>query len=195
MASIFWISWLVRKPSKKCRNGTLPSMAADAPPGPYPGLLDRVGCQQRKTGLAHGHDVLVVAKNRQGVGGNGAGGYMKHAGQHSPLILYMFGIISNRPWEAVKVLVSAPAGQGAVHGGGGPGFGLKLADQHADRKYSRARGGPFIGDLADGRGGCDRINRRRRRSWHRPHGPLPYSRRRFHCLCHIDIPLPWPIRC
>ena len=27
MASIFWISWEVRKPSKKCRNGTDASMA------------------------------------------------------------------------------------------------------------------------------------------------------------------------
>ena len=27
MASIFWISWLVRKPSKKCRKGTEASMA------------------------------------------------------------------------------------------------------------------------------------------------------------------------
>jgi hypothetical protein len=34
----------------------------------------------------------------------------------------MFGIISNKPWEAVKLLVRAPAGQGAVHGGGGSGF-------------------------------------------------------------------------
>jgi hypothetical protein len=45
------------------------------------GLLNRVGCQQGKSGLADGHDVLMVAKNREGVGGNGASGYMQHAGQ------------------------------------------------------------------------------------------------------------------
>ena len=30
-------------------------------------------------------------------------------GVSSPAILYMFGIISSRPWLAVKVVVSAPA--------------------------------------------------------------------------------------
>ena len=30
------------------------------------------------------------------------------AGVSSPAILYMFGIISSRPWEAVNVVVSAP---------------------------------------------------------------------------------------
>ncbi len=30
-------------------------------------------------------------------------------GESSPAILYMLGIISNNPWEAVNVVVSAPA--------------------------------------------------------------------------------------
>ena len=30
-------------------------------------------------------------------------------GSSSPAILYILGIISSRPWEAVKVVVSAPA--------------------------------------------------------------------------------------
>ncbi len=30
------------------------------------------------------------------------------AGVSSPAILYMFGIISSRPWDAVKVVASAP---------------------------------------------------------------------------------------
>src|SRR4029450_1162061 len=30
-------------------------------------------------------------------------------GESSPAILYMFGIINSRPWEAVKVVESAPA--------------------------------------------------------------------------------------
>ena len=33
----------------------------------------------------------------------------KTPGRSSPAILYMFGIMSKRPWEAVKVVVSAPA--------------------------------------------------------------------------------------
>ena len=33
----------------------------------------------------------------------------KTAGRSSPAILNMLGIISSRPWEAVKVVVSAPA--------------------------------------------------------------------------------------
>ncbi len=33
----------------------------------------------------------------------------KTAGSISPAILYMFGILRRRPWDAVKVLVSAPA--------------------------------------------------------------------------------------
>ena len=31
------------------------------------------------------------------------------AGSSSPAILYMLGIISSRPWDAVNVVVSAPA--------------------------------------------------------------------------------------
>ena len=33
----------------------------------------------------------------------------KTPGSSSPEILYMLGIMSSRPWEAVKVVVSAPA--------------------------------------------------------------------------------------
>ena len=33
----------------------------------------------------------------------------KTVGMSSPAILYMFGIMSRRPWEAVKVVVKAPA--------------------------------------------------------------------------------------
>ena len=33
----------------------------------------------------------------------------KTVGVSSPAILYMFGIIKRRPWEAVKVVVKAPA--------------------------------------------------------------------------------------
>ena len=47
---------------------------------------------------------------------------------NSPAILYMLGIISSRPWLAVKVVVSEPALQRAVARARRAAFGLHFDD-------------------------------------------------------------------
>ena len=56
----------------------------------------------------------------------------KTAGVSSPAILYMFGIISSRPCDAVKVVASAPGLQRAVDRAGRAALGLHL-DHLRDR--------------------------------------------------------------
>ena len=56
-----------------------------------------------------GHDVAVIAEDRERVRGQRArAATWKTAGVSSPAILYMFGIISSRPCDAVNVVVSDP---------------------------------------------------------------------------------------
>ena len=58
---------------------------------------------------AHGHDVAVVAEDRQGVGGQRRAATWNTVEVSSPAILNMFGIISSRPCDAVKVVARDPA--------------------------------------------------------------------------------------
>jgi hypothetical protein len=94
------------------------------------GFLNRGRCQQRKTGLADGHDVLVVAENRQGVGGNGPGGDVQHAGQQFAAHLVHVRDHQQQALGGREGAGQRTGRQGAVDGGGGSGFALKLADQH-----------------------------------------------------------------
>jgi hypothetical protein len=50
----------------------------------------------------------MVAEDRQALAGDGAGGDMEDGRVNSPASLYMLGIISSNPWEAVKVVHRAP---------------------------------------------------------------------------------------
>ncbi len=78
----FWISWEVRKPSKKLRNGTL---ALDGGKVSHRrevhDLLDVALGEHGEAGLAAGHDVGVVAEDVQGVGGDATGGDVEDARQ------------------------------------------------------------------------------------------------------------------
>ena len=81
-------------------------------------------------------------------------------GVNSPAILYMFGIISSSPWEAVKVVVRAPACKAAVNSSGRTSLALHL--DHIGHRAENVRaplGRPGIRQLAHGRGRRDRINR------------------------------------
>ncbi len=64
-------------------------------------LLRVGGAQHGKAGLAAGHNVGVVAEDGQRVGGQARAETWMTPGSSSPAILYMLGIISSRPWEAV----------------------------------------------------------------------------------------------
>ena len=75
-------SWEVRKPSKKCRNGTRDSRRGRlGDQGHVHDFLDGVGGRAwPKPGRAGGHDVAVVAEDGEGVGGHGAGGDVEDRG-------------------------------------------------------------------------------------------------------------------
>ena len=78
-------------------------------------LLHRALGEEGEARLAGAHHVGVVAEDGEGLGGQGAGAHVEHAGvqapvgraekivcrNYSPAILYRLGIISSRPCEAV----------------------------------------------------------------------------------------------
>ncbi len=69
-SSTFETSWEVRKPSKKCRNGTRAlERRGLGDQGEVHGLLDVVGGEQAKPVCAAGHDVGVVAEDGERLGG------------------------------------------------------------------------------------------------------------------------------
>ena len=108
--SILATSWLVRKPSKKCRKGT---------------RARRVAAWQMaaKSWACWTLSELSMAKPvmRQDITSEWSPKMLRawvarvraltcmQKGVSSPAILYMFGIIRSRPWDAVKVVVRLPA--------------------------------------------------------------------------------------
>ena len=80
-------------------------------------------------------------------------------GVSSPAILYILGIMSSRPWEAVKRGGKSAALEGSVHGAGSAAFALQLGDDR-DRApdVALALRRPLIGELGHGGGGRNGIN-------------------------------------
>ena len=76
--------------------------------GEVHGLLDALRAEHGKAGGPGRHDVGMVAEDAERLGGEGAGGNMEDGRVSSPAILYMLGIISRSPCDAVKVVVRAP---------------------------------------------------------------------------------------
>ncbi len=110
MKSIFDTSCEVRKPSKKCSTGTRPaSVAAVAMAAKSCASCTEFEASRAKpvarvditSEWSPKIDSAWVASARAAT--------WKTVGVSSPAILYMFGIISSRPCEAVKVVASAPA--------------------------------------------------------------------------------------
>lgn len=64
-------------------------------------FLHAAGSQHGETGLAAGHDVLMVAENVQRARRQGAGRYVEDARQQFAGDFIHIGIMSSRPWEAV----------------------------------------------------------------------------------------------
>lgn len=76
--------------------------------GKVTGFLNAAGAQHRAAGLANGHHVRMIAKDRERVGGNGTRSDVQNEGVSCPAILYSVGIINNNPWEEVNDVESAP---------------------------------------------------------------------------------------
>jgi hypothetical protein len=108
--SIVATSWEVRKPSKKCRNGirlrsvaawAIAAMSCASCTEPDASIAKPVPRQAITSEWSPKMDSAWVASVRAAT--------CMQKGVSSPAILYMFGIISSRPCEAVNVVASAPA--------------------------------------------------------------------------------------
>ena len=123
-------------------------------------FLNRVRGEHRKAGLADGHDVLLVAEDRQRVCGDGAGGDVDHG--RSELARDLIHV-RNHEQQTLR-----------RREGGGERAGLQRAVQRARRAalalhLDDARDGapdvrfaftgPLVGPLAHGRGRRDRVDR------------------------------------
>ena len=110
MTSTFWISWEVRKPSKKLMNGREPLIAAKWATPPRSMTSWTLDSAKRQQPVARA-DITSwwspkmfsawLAKARAAT--------WNTPGRSSPATLYMFGIMRRKPWDAVYVVVKAPA--------------------------------------------------------------------------------------
>ncbi len=122
-------------------------------------FLHGTGAQHGEAGLATGHDVLVVAEDGEGLGGQGAGGNMEDAGQE-----LAGNLVHVRDHEQQALGGREGAGQGAggehaVDSASGAGLGLHLAngDSLAHEVFD-ALGSHFIDDFAHDRGRRDGVD-------------------------------------
>ena len=124
------------------------------------GLLHRAGGQHRPAGGAGVHHIGVVTEDRQGVGGDGAGGDVDHARRQLAGDLEHVGhhqqqALAGRERRRQRTLL-----QRAVQRTGGARFGLHLDDVGREPPpVGAAGGGPVVGVLAHRRRRRDRIDR------------------------------------
>jgi hypothetical protein len=102
-------SWEVRKPSKKCRNGTREASAEAwaTRARSWASWTDDEASMAQPVGRAAITSEWSPKIDRAWVATVRAATWMT-AGVSSPAILNMLGSISSRPWEAVKVVAIAP---------------------------------------------------------------------------------------
>jgi hypothetical protein len=102
-------SWEVRKPSKKCRNGTREASAEACATR----AKSWASCTEPAASIAQPVGRAAITSewspkiDRAWVATVRAATWIT-VGVSSPAILNMLGSISSRPWEAVKVVASAP---------------------------------------------------------------------------------------
>jgi hypothetical protein len=102
-------SWLVRKPSKKCRNGTdVSSEAAWATAARSPASCTPLELSIAQPVVRAAITSLWSPKMLSACVATVRAATWMTAGVSSPAILNMFGSISSRPWLAVNVVASAP---------------------------------------------------------------------------------------
>ena len=124
-------------------------------------LLHGRGGQHGEAGLACGHDVLVVAEDRQRLRGQRAGRDMEHAGQQLARDLVHIGDHQQEALRRGEGGGEGTALQRAVHGARGAGLRLHLDDLHGFAEYVLAAlCRPLVHQLGHGRGGGDGIDGR-----------------------------------
>ena len=148
--SILFTSCDVRKPSKKCRNGTRASSVdawaiiamSCASWTESPASMAQPVLRQDITSLwSPKIDKACVARVRAAM--------WNTVGVNSPAILNMLGIISSRPCDAVNVVVKAPAWIAPWTRAGRPALALHLdhVRHHAEDVLAAGRR-PVVGQLA-----------------------------------------------
>jgi hypothetical protein len=122
-------------------------------------LLHRGWSQHRKAGRTRGHNVAVIAKNRQGVRSHVRAEMWNTVGNSSPAILNMLGIFNSNPCDAVNVL--ARHRSAAPHGPRRPPQPRSAFPPPWARtpQIAFAFGSPLITPLAHRRGGRDGVDR------------------------------------
>ncbi len=115
--------------------------------------------QHGKAGLTAGVHILMVAEDRQGVGGQSTGGNMEHGGQQLTGELVHIG---DHQQQTLRGGVGGGQGAGvqrAVNGTGGTGLGLHFhyADEVAEDILATL-GGPAVNIVGHGAGGGDGVD-------------------------------------
>ena len=123
------------------------------------GFLDGTGGQHAETGLAAGHDVLVVTEDGEGVAGQGAGAHVEHGGQHFAGDLVHVGDHQEQTLGGGKGGSKSTSLEGTVHGTGGAGLALHLRYFHSlAPEVLFTVGGPLVDVFGHRRGRRDRID-------------------------------------
>ena len=124
-------------------------------------LLGIILAQHGEAGLTAGHDVGVIAKDVQGVGGDRTGGHVEHAGQQLAGDLVHVG---DHQQQALRGRVGSghrAGGQGAVDGTGSTSLRLHLDNLDGGAEdVLLTSGGPLIDQVCHGRRRGDRIDAR-----------------------------------
>lgn len=111
-------------------------------------LLYRRGGEHRESGLARGHDVLMVAENRQRLCRKSAGGNVEHTGQKLSCYLVHIGNHQQKTLRCSERGGQRSGLQRTVNGSGRSGFGLHLdnLDRFAENILA-PDGSPLIDQL------------------------------------------------
>ncbi len=111
-------------------------------------LLDRIRREHRPAGAAAGHHVAMVAKNGEGVRGDGAGGDVKNRRGQFPGDLEHVGDHQQETLRRREGGRQGPGLQRAVDRAGGPRFTLHFYDTgHSAENVLSAGGRPSVGHL------------------------------------------------
>ena len=122
-------------------------------------LLHRALGEECEAGLAGAHHVGVVAEDGEGLGGEGAGAHVEHAGQQ-----LAGDLVHIRDHQQQTLRSGVGGGQStslerAVHGAGGAGLALHLDDLHGlAEEVLTTRSGPLVDILGHRAGRGDGVD-------------------------------------
>jgi hypothetical protein len=123
------------------------------------GFLGVVGAEEGATGLAAGHDILVVAEDGEALGGEGAGGDVEGEGEEFAGDLVEIGHHQQEALRGGEGGGERAAEETAVDGAGHAAFGLELNDfGNFSPDVGFAGGGPLIAGLGHRGGRRDRVD-------------------------------------